>query len=464
MLMRFSRSVEPSPPKRLKLSDLKDMFSFVTWSCNTLYGNAFSGMTITPKRDEKQTECHRINLEEGPTVTPTMLLNEVFAQFDANCKSIELDSSDVPFALELSNTLSSPFSSEEEFAVTALALLNEYLFEGLSDTPIRPKKKILGEAKSDGTYSCESKLLLSVKFHRENGERDSTMHNIGCYIHALPDPVDCQIPSFLLDFSGPLLNVSGIVNVGEDKLVCDPLSVSFPLVFSDNDDLLLGLARLCASLKTAVRELRTLSISNSESLKPPMDQLQFPFKRSYEKDGVVTKFTYTKRIVKCTFEAKTESGVEVIVKFSRTYGKEVHEYCAKAGVAPALLHCETLVSGWIFIVMEKSNSALLVNVLQERGLARQLLEPKINQIRELLRAKNFVHGDLRVSNLMWEEDKKELTIIDFDWAGKCGEVVYPPLINTTAHWPDGVAPGKVIEAAHDEYWLDLVLELDEVTE
>ncbi|KAF4031784.1 putative protein kinase domain-containing protein [Phytophthora infestans] len=457
MLMRFSRSTEPSP-KRLKLTDMKEMLlsnTLVTWSCRTLYGNSFSSVSLVPKEDERKEECHQIVWEEGAPVIPVVLLNEVFARFDANCKSIELTSSDIPFVLELCSKLSTPFYSEDEFASKALSLLSKYLFP---DVPIR------SSLVSDGCSCYKSRLLINVKFQKGKGENLPTMHNIGCYIHALPDPVDCQVPSFLLDFSGTLLSVSGVVNVGADKLVCDPLSAGFPLFLFENDDLLLGLARMCASLKVAFKELSALISSNSETLKPPMDQLQFPYRRSYMNAGVITKFTYKKRILNLTFEAETESGIAIIVKFSRTYGKEVHIHCANAGVAPALLHCEVLVNGWRFIVMEKLNSVPLMDILQEKGIARKVLEPKIRRIGEVLQQKNFVHGDLRLSNLLWEEEQSELKIIDFDWAGKYGETVYPPFLNTGGLWSDGVGPGNAIQPAHDEYWIELLLELEEVFE
>ena len=37
-----------------------------------------------------------------------------------------------------------------------------------------------------------------------------------------------------------------------------------------------------------------------------------------------------------------------------------------------------------------------------------------------------------------------------DWAGLAGGVVYPALLNTkNIAWPDGVAPGKMLERKHD---------------
>jgi hypothetical protein len=76
-----------------------------------------------------------------------------------------------------------------------------------------------------------------------------------------------------VDLCGPLLGVSGIVHLGDKSLVCDPLSLNFPLVAFDNDDMLLGLARLCTSLRRAVRELRELTSCDSPKLNRPLAQL-----------------------------------------------------------------------------------------------------------------------------------------------------------------------------------------------
>ncbi|KAG7380140.1 hypothetical protein PHYPSEUDO_007685 [Phytophthora pseudosyringae] len=458
VLVKVPRHVAPPPAKRRKLlTDLKREIATPSSFSKTKHGNSYSWVRVVPQC-KAQIECHRIDWgDEDATALPVVLLNEVFARFDANCKSIELTVWDTPFALELCRKLSTPFRNEAELPAKSRELLNEYLFEYLPDCSILPIS--LAHATSDGSYFCNSKLLLNVEFRRGRGEGDGdpTMQNIAYYIHVLPDRVDCQIPSFVLDICGPLLGVSGIVNLSDEKLVCDPLSLKFPVILFDNDDMLVGLARLCASLKFAVRELRKFISCNAVTLKPPIDQLEFPYKNSYEKDDIVTTFRYNKRIQRFTFEAQTESGLQVIVKLSRTYSKEVHEYCANAGVAPTLLHYEVLVNGWIFVVMEKLEAVLLAEVLGTGTVTKSTLESKVRRIQRLLRPQNYVHGDLRESNLMWEESRNELKMIDFDWAGKDGEAFYPPFLNTEVKWPGGVAPGKVLIAAHDDYWLNLLL-------
>ena len=42
-----------------------------------------------------------------------------------------------------------------------------------------------------------------------------------------------------------------------------------------------------------------------------------------------------------------------------------------------------------------------------------------------------------------------IKIIDFDWAGRAGEVVYPPFMNKEIDWQPGVKVGEKILPEHD---------------
>jgi hypothetical protein len=71
----------------------------------------------------------------------------------------------------------------------------------------------------------------------------------------------------------------------------------------------------------------------------------------------------------------------------------------------------------------------------------------LDEIIDILEAKGFVHGALRIGNIMIEveEDGRrlkpkggsvKLKVVDFDWAGEYGKVKYPPERNTLQiEWP-----------------------------
>ena len=81
----------------------------------------------------------------------------------------------------------------------------------------------------------------------------------------------------------------------------------------------------------------------------------------------------------------------------------------------------------------------------------------VHEIVKKLERANLVHGDLRSNNLMvhvnangsvLDGEDVWIKVIDFDWSGQSGEVVYPTARNTGLWWPAGVAEEIVI--GHDQ--------------
>jgi hypothetical protein len=181
-----------------------------------------------------------------------------------------------------------------------------------------------------------------------------------------------------------------------------------------------------------------------------LDRLIFPYKDSFEINGTTTSLQYVRVVQRYVFVAKVHDGNEVIVKFAKRYGAEVHQYCSNARFAPALKCCEPLPNGWAFVVMEKPP---LIPIAQANGLivCQQLLE-----IQHLMSNASLVHGDLRENNVMWNPVKNRVALVDFDWAGRDGIATYPPFMNGEIVWPQGAESGKPLRVAHDAYWLELL--------
>ena len=85
----------------------------------------------------------------------------------------------------------------------------------------------------------------------------------------------------------------------------------------------------------------------------------FPYKDSYTNNwGIQLVFKYKSRLMQSAllFLAKhtgpKASATPIIVKFMRTYSKDVHKLLAYNGFAPELFGTEVLVGGWIMVVME----------------------------------------------------------------------------------------------------------------
>ena len=122
--------------------------------------------------------------------------------------------------------------------------------------------------------------------------------------------------------------------------------------------------------------------------------------------------------------------------------------CATLGYAPTLYGFKELPGGWFMVIMDR---------LSERKYCplSKPTAPLINNIRDVLKQlhqSNYVHGDLRdVNIIVSRSDETKFMLIDFDWAGKIGEVRYPPRVNRSRDlWrPDGAVDGALIQADHD---------------
>lgn len=122
--------------------------------------------------------------------------------------------------------------------------------------------------------------------------------------------------------------------------------------------------------------------------------------------------------------------------------------------APKLLHCrwEPTVGQYCVVTVFVNNS----------GDVRPTPE-KLEQLKAALKemhSSSYVHGDLRAPNIMIEAGHPY--VIDFDWAGKEGTVVYPADINMEHSWAQGVKGGEKIEQVHDLEMLQKYIDNDPV--
>ncbi|KAL7688872.1 putative protein kinase-like domain superfamily [Plasmopara halstedii] len=360
--------------------------------------------------------CHRIERSDDETPIPVVLLNTWFARFEENCKVIKFSQNDCEFVSKLCYGLSTPYDNEATFAEKARQLLTAYL---LGDNPVSTiTPATVSGSVSDGSY--------------RDGGGDPTMQNVAYYIKNLPLVINRQFPCFLVDICGPFMSVFGIVNTSDEDAICEPLVMSSPLLFFDNEWLMVSLARMCASLKAAIQELTNLCYEFSASRQnralglrsTDLNRLRFPYKDSVERDGVDISFQYLVVVQRYVFKARHAMN-NVIIKFAKRYGREVHDYCSNAGFAPELLFCEYL-----------------------PNVRDQLLK-----IENLLKDGSFVHDDLREQNVMWDTSKNRFVLIDFDWSGRDGVDTYPPFMNDEIAWPAGAACGEPLRVAHDAYWI-----------
>ncbi|KAF8196940.1 hypothetical protein BJ912DRAFT_1056031 [Pholiota molesta] len=97
--------------------------------------------------------------------------------------------------------------------------------------------------------------------------------------------------------------------------------------------------------------------------------------------------------------------------------------------------------------------------LAEKMLDQALFMPPtsiFDQLKEVLTAlqgRRLVHGDLRAPNIIVDAGST-IKVVDFDWAAKEGEGVYPSTINMEElckQWHRGVGPKQKMRMKHDRY-------------
>ena len=110
---------------------------------------------------------------------------------------------------------------------------------------------------------------------------------------------------------------------------------------------------------------------------------------------------------------------------------------------------------YIVVVMEK----LVLRQLTKYDLNKADIQEKINRIAYELQKKNYVHGDLRDANVLFDTENNRVVVVDFDWSGIDGESVYPPFMNPEIIWPDGASTGQIMCHQHDVYWLSQLCDI-----
>ena len=132
--------------------------------------------------------------------------------------------------------------------------------------------------------------------------------------------------------------------------------------------------------------------------------------------GVPSRFVYVAGVVNADSKP-------ILVKFSKKYSKELHEFCSMRHFAPQLLAFEEFPGGWLGIAMEYFPTAVRVDESPSLIKHGETWLKQIDEIVSTLHEHGYVHGDLRAPNFIADEER--LLLIDFDWGGKEGLATFP---------------------------------------
>ncbi|TBU36363.1 hypothetical protein BD309DRAFT_878497 [Dichomitus squalens] len=288
----------------------------------------------------------------------------------------------------------------------------------------------------------------------------------------------CFCPSFIISIAGPWVNVCGAV------------FTTLPIVHRLTDYIWLGrsrtiddghilrVARVFYALRRALQALETYY----EELPFSPDDATgrfFPLATScILEGGEKLEFTYELPLkgddpscVAFLVADKSDRGHKLVVKFVERYGKEAHELLAQHGRAPTLLYCgdvwstvpglagRTGYGPWKMVVMDYVKGRTAADLDEVPDGVRDAVRSAL----VILHERGMVHGDIRLPNIIIEDDRngdedeedmgKRTRIVDFDWAGKEGEVRYPHDLSER-QWVEGVEDYVLIRACHDDAMVD----------
>ncbi|KAJ3862655.1 hypothetical protein EV359DRAFT_44719, partial [Lentinula novae-zelandiae] len=150
--------------------------------------------------------------------------------------------------------------------------------------------------------------------------------------------------------------------------------------------------------------------------------------------------------------------VILYIKYTQRYGAEAHWKAHEFGIAPELIaYDDTLPGGWKIVVMKPIPKGYVeIDSIkwgsEEQGKVRALV---IAQMKRYLN-KGYVHGDLRAANISVDGERRNIMVIDYDWAGRNKEVRYPPDVRSSMEiWhPRGDLSLRAIETEHNWQMLE----------
>ncbi|KDN34367.1 hypothetical protein RSAG8_12533, partial [Rhizoctonia solani AG-8 WAC10335] len=156
-----------------------------------------------------------------------------------------------------------------------------------------------------------------------------------------------------------------------------------------------------------------------------------------------------------------DDGRRIVVKFTEFYNFEAHTLLADRSLAPKLLSlsAELVGESLFMIVMEFSGTSLDHYLDSYPRLDLDRVRTDVQEAVELLHAHDFVFGDLRPPNVLVTQAADGTLrgkLVDFEWCGLEGEARYPIGMNESSDlgWAAGVGKGSLMFKVHDQHMLE----------
>ncbi|KAF5319668.1 hypothetical protein D9619_008393 [Psilocybe cf. subviscida] len=440
-----------------------------------------SALAKTSPAELYKSKLHRLINYNCPRETESIsltLLSKVFGQFKDDCnREPDSEMSQVmntyaEAALAMAEDLSEPVDEK-----LLMSNLNSR-FDELYDFTLT---QTMHSFETDGHLVRNGRLALLREVKSRNPSGDALVQGASHYRYFYVNrrkeldhlPEGDVLPAFLITYHGPLINVYAIACVEKGQVQCEYLTSVNAGCHWTNKEELYKLTRILYALRKAFGRLDELPELSEAPTSPPRKrqkimrstQTVWPYPRSFTRLGSDTdvEFRYLKRLdgERYLFEVQPidePSSKKLLVKFTQSYGRAVHEELAGSNYAPELLGFSKLPGGWKMIVMEYLGSPVWKDGLSLREgdevVLREIRTVR-NKILPLLQEKGYVHADIRLDNLMFRMDgagdhsRPAVKLVDFDFAGEAGKSTYPWNLNTACR-PQGQMPCAPLEFSHDD--------------
>lgn len=261
----------------------------------------------------------------------------------------------------------------------------------------------------------------------------------------------CCCPTFILVLGGPWFGVLG--GIFTDKFVVQRLTDLMWTAESSlyEDSRIDKTARVFYALRTCLQDLRVyyrgikdlpvelsgpeLELTNPSRFFPYSTSFtavdpdsgqdrMWRFKYLYALENFSACVTYLGEILD-----EPRMGEQIVVKFVTRYGEEVHQFLEQRGHAPKLHYFGPLRNGgdsYGNIWPGAKSSPLGLHFGPLKMVVMEYIRPskaphdskkQVLDVVKKLHHNGFVFGDLRMPNVLFDDDKN-VKFIDFDWAGR----------------------------------------------
>eukprot|EP00118_Oscarella_pearsei_P020943 m.232188 g.232188 ORF g.232188 m.232188 type:complete len:589 (+) comp40077_c1_seq4:199-1965(+) len=270
--------------------------------------------------------------------------------------------------------------------------------------------------------------------------------------------VDRAFPCFLIGVRGKSISLYGAIHLPESG---STQSLRIHYVLLAKADFVPGRLDECAiflsKLKVGLTELKRFWSDGGQSMRFGEETGHpLPCDCVAEQLYGSSECRLTGHLKRSVFTGQA-NGEDVIVKLAASpYGLEAHQCCEEVQLAPQIRKFKQFdFSGSRFcgVVMERLSkdfiplSYAFFHPWMNADTATKIKEG-IKTALDAMHGKDLVHGDLRAANVLVSKEG-EVKVIDFDWAGRENEVLYPKNLNYLLVWAKGVRCGKPLQKAHD---------------